>query len=238
MVKSREDVIAQFNEDVNMSVDELQQWLDDPKSTKAGTGVGIESGHKIIEILKKNPDKDPEKYDDEDIEHMRKVVSYSARHLAQEDKLKETKTKEELENTKSTISLRNWGHDPIKTLDENEGAANGEDTYKNAEPAEQGTVNGAKHDEKITANGEKKANKGVEPEQKEQTQASSKRKLGEGGVVPHSAFGVSYGVIDRLRISTMVGDFHASLFLAHIFLACAHVVLRPGALHLAVRLAD
>ncbi|KAH9830489.1 uncharacterized protein C8Q71DRAFT_786048 [Rhodofomes roseus] len=181
MVKSRDDVIAQFNEDVNMSVDELQQWLDDPKSTKAGTGVGIESGHKIIEILKKNPDKDPEKYDDEDIEHMRKVVSYSARHLAQEDKLKETKTKEELENTKSTISLRNWGHDPIKTLDENEGAANGEGTDKNAERAEQGRVNGAKHDEKITANGEKKANKGVELEQKEQTQASSKRKLGEGG---------------------------------------------------------
>lgn len=30
-------------------------------------------------------------------------TSYNARHLAQEDKLKETKTKEELENTKSTI---------------------------------------------------------------------------------------------------------------------------------------
>ncbi|EED80321.1 predicted protein, partial [Postia placenta Mad-698-R] len=76
MVKSREDVITRFHEQVNMSVDELQKWLDDPKSKKAGTGVGIESGHKIIEILKKNPDKDPEKYDEEDIEHMRKVVSY------------------------------------------------------------------------------------------------------------------------------------------------------------------
>ncbi|EED83738.1 predicted protein, partial [Postia placenta Mad-698-R] len=76
MVKSREDVITGFHEQVNMSVDELQKWLDDPKSRKAGTGVGIESGHKIIEILKKNPDKDPEKYDEEDIDHMRKVVSY------------------------------------------------------------------------------------------------------------------------------------------------------------------
>ncbi|KZT01164.1 uncharacterized protein LAESUDRAFT_731534 [Laetiporus sulphureus 93-53] len=64
MVKSKEDVIAQFNEHVNMTADELQEWLDDPKSEKAGTGVGIESGHKIIEILKKNPDKDPEKYDE------------------------------------------------------------------------------------------------------------------------------------------------------------------------------
>ncbi|GJE89692.1 hypothetical protein PsYK624_057980 [Phanerochaete sordida] len=118
MTKSKDDVVREFNLLTNMSVDELQQWLDDPKSKNAGTGVGIESGHKIVEILKKNPDKDPEKYDDEDIEHMRKVVSYDKRHMAQEDHLKETKTKEELGNTKSTISLKNWGHDPIKSLDE------------------------------------------------------------------------------------------------------------------------
>lgn len=64
MVKSREEVIAEFHEDVNMTAEELEKWLEDPKSTKAGTGVGIESGHKIIEILRKNPDKDPEKYDE------------------------------------------------------------------------------------------------------------------------------------------------------------------------------
>ncbi|KZT63950.1 hypothetical protein DAEQUDRAFT_699541 [Daedalea quercina L-15889] len=148
MVKSREDVIAGFNEHVNMTAEELQQWLDDPKSTKAGTGVGLESGHKIIEILKKNPDKDPEKYDDEDIEHMRKVVSYNARHLAQEDKLKETKTKEELENTKSTISLKNWGHDPIKTLDEDDDAASDEGVDKASKSGEQRNSDGAKHDDK------------------------------------------------------------------------------------------
>ena len=33
------------------------------------------SGRKIIEILKKNPEKDPEDYDEEDLGHMRKVVS-------------------------------------------------------------------------------------------------------------------------------------------------------------------
>ena len=64
MVKSREEVIAQFNEEVNMTVEELEAWLEDPKSKKAGTGVGIESGHKIVEILRKNPTKDPEKYDE------------------------------------------------------------------------------------------------------------------------------------------------------------------------------
>lgn len=64
MVKSREEVIAEFHEDVNMTAEELEKWLEDPKSTEAGTGVGIESGHKIIEILRKNPDKDPEKYDE------------------------------------------------------------------------------------------------------------------------------------------------------------------------------
>ena len=39
---------------------------------------------------------------------MSRVVSYCKRHLAQEGKLKETKTPEELEQTKSTRSLKNW----------------------------------------------------------------------------------------------------------------------------------
>lgn len=30
------------------------------------------SGRKIVEILKKNPNKDPDKYDEKDIEHMRR----------------------------------------------------------------------------------------------------------------------------------------------------------------------
>jgi hypothetical protein len=64
MVKSKEDTIAQFNEHVNMTAEELEAWLEDPTSQKAGTGVGLESAAKIIEILKKNPTKDPEKYDD------------------------------------------------------------------------------------------------------------------------------------------------------------------------------
>ncbi len=64
MVKSKEDTIAEFNEQVNMSVEELEEWLENPQSKKAGTGVGLERAAKIIEILKKNPTKDPEKYED------------------------------------------------------------------------------------------------------------------------------------------------------------------------------
>lgn len=63
-MSSDKEVIDQFNINTNMSVDELEKWLDNPQSKKAGTGVGIESGHKIVDILKKNPDKDPEKYDE------------------------------------------------------------------------------------------------------------------------------------------------------------------------------
>lgn len=51
---------------------------------------------------------DSSKYTDEDKEHMRKVVSYCKRHLAQEEHMKQEKTAEELEKTKSTRSLKNW----------------------------------------------------------------------------------------------------------------------------------
>lgn len=39
---------------------------------------------------------------------MRRVVSYCKRHLAQEEHMKDEKTPEELEKTKSTRSLKNW----------------------------------------------------------------------------------------------------------------------------------
>ena len=66
------------------------------------------SGRKIVEILKKNPKKDPKQYDDDDIDHMRRVVAYNKRHLAQEGKAKEDP------NSKSALSLKLWGHDPSK----------------------------------------------------------------------------------------------------------------------------
>lgn len=66
------------------------------------------SGRKIINILEKNPQKDPEAYDDDDVDHMRRVVAYCKRHLAQEDKAKRDP------ESRSARSLKNWGHDPAR----------------------------------------------------------------------------------------------------------------------------
>jgi hypothetical protein len=44
----------------------------------------------------------------EDIDHMRRVVAYCKRHLAQEEKAKKDT------NSKSYKSLKNWGHDALK----------------------------------------------------------------------------------------------------------------------------
>ncbi|KAL8716990.1 MAG: hypothetical protein Q9225_005726 [Loekoesia sp. 1 TL-2023] len=117
MVKDNDTVIQEFNELVNMSSSELEDWLKEEQSESSGWSkddgsgetVGHESGRKIINILDKNPSKDPDKYDEEDLQHMRKVVSYCKRHLAQEEKAKQNT------DSKSYKSLKNWGHDALKT---------------------------------------------------------------------------------------------------------------------------
>lgn len=94
-----------------------QDWLKSEESQSSGWSkddgsgetVGHDSGRNIIAIQEKNPSKDAGKYDDDDIAHMRKVVSYCKRHLAQEEKAKKNP------DSKSYKSLKNWGHDPLKT---------------------------------------------------------------------------------------------------------------------------
>ncbi|GAA6006627.1 DUF3140 domain-containing protein [Rhodotorula paludigena] len=125
--KSDDQVIKEFNEYVNMTADELREWLETEDSQSSGwskdnsgkvesgqESVGHESGRKIIDILERNPDKDPEQYTDEDLEHMRRVASYCKRHMAQEQHMVDEKEPEELEQTKSYRSLKNWGHDSLK----------------------------------------------------------------------------------------------------------------------------
>ncbi|GAA5916381.1 hypothetical protein JCM8208_003418 [Rhodotorula glutinis] len=125
--KSDEQVIEEFNEYVNMTPEELKEWLETEDSQSSGwskdnsgkvgegeESVGHESGRKIIDILERNPKKDPEEYTEEDLAHMRKVTSYCKRHLAQEGRMAEEKEPEELEQTKSYRSLKNWGHDALK----------------------------------------------------------------------------------------------------------------------------
>ncbi|RAK77867.1 DUF3140 domain-containing protein [Aspergillus fijiensis CBS 313.89] len=116
MVKSKDTVIDEFNELVNMTPNELRDWLQEEqsqssgwsKNSESGETIGHESGRKIVDILESNPSKDASKYSDEDIDHMRRVVSYCKRHLAQEETAKQNT------DSKSYRSLKNWGHDPLK----------------------------------------------------------------------------------------------------------------------------
>jgi len=109
MSKSDEQVVEEFDEAINMSRKELEEWLgtDESKEVgqKAGGGEskGHESGRRIVEIL----DKNNSDYTDDDIKHMRRVVSYIHRHQAQ-------KPKGDVENSNWRYSLMNWGHDPSK----------------------------------------------------------------------------------------------------------------------------
>ncbi|WP_238439365.1 DUF3140 domain-containing protein [Microbacterium sp. JZ31] len=100
---------AEFDEAVNMTASELEKWLrtDESKSVgqsdDGGESVGHESGRRIVELLRKK------KADltDDDEAHMRKVVGYVHRHLAQ-------RPDGDVEDTRWRYSLMNWGHDPLK----------------------------------------------------------------------------------------------------------------------------
>src|SRR5215217_5641099 len=97
MAKSYEQVAQEFDEAVNMSREELEEWLETDESK------GHESGRKIVEIL----GKDESDYTEEDIDHMRRVVSYVHRHQAQGPE-------GDIEDSNWRYSLMNWGHDPSK----------------------------------------------------------------------------------------------------------------------------
>jgi len=104
-------IAKDFAAAVNMSATELREWLATEQSRRVGwkgvdgqrsESVGHASGRRIAEIL----DKRPVNRTDEDYAHMRKVVGFVRRHLAQEP-----------ENTVTSrwrYSLMNWGHDPLK----------------------------------------------------------------------------------------------------------------------------
>jgi hypothetical protein len=107
----RNRIARDFAEVVNMSADELEGWLRTPKSKavgwkgidgKAAESVGHASGRRIVTILRSAPADLAEN----DYAHMRKVVGYVRRHLAQEPANPVT--------SKWRYSLMNWGHDPLK----------------------------------------------------------------------------------------------------------------------------
>ena len=110
MAKSDEQVMEEFGEAVNMSRKELEEWLETDESKDVGQkdggdeSKGHESGRRIVEILEKNEND----IDQDDIDHMRRVVSYVHRHQAQRPE------KENIEDSNWRYSLLNWGHDPLK----------------------------------------------------------------------------------------------------------------------------
>ncbi|AMY23361.1 hypothetical protein J2W54_000182 [Rhodococcus fascians] len=109
MADDDSDIKTEFDDLVNMTAKELDEFLgtDDSKDVgqkkDGGESTGHESGRRIVEILKtKKAD-----LSDDDYEHMRKVVGYCKRHLAQ-------RPDGDITDTKWRYSLMNWGHDPKK----------------------------------------------------------------------------------------------------------------------------
>ena len=105
----KQEILDEFNEAVNMSASEIKKWLKTEEShsvgqkDKKGKIKGRKSGKKIVKILQK----DKSDYQKKDFKHMKKVISYVHRHLAQ-------KPSGDIEETPWRYSLMNWGNDPMK----------------------------------------------------------------------------------------------------------------------------
>lgn len=102
--------VQAFREAVNMNRSTLARWLDTQRSKEVGQkrGGGESTGHaagrRIVEILAKGR---AANHTPAERAHMRKVVSYVKRHLAQ-------RPAGDVKDTAWRASLMNWGHDPLK----------------------------------------------------------------------------------------------------------------------------
>ncbi|MCU6453805.1 DUF3140 domain-containing protein [Sphingomonas sp. A2-49] len=114
MADDHAQIYDDFAEAVNMAPAELEHFLDTDDSRRvgwkgedgdgAGESVGHRSGRRIVAIRR------TKKVDlsDDDYAHMRKVVAYVRRHLAQGGPDKDKA------HSDWRYSLMNWGHDPLK----------------------------------------------------------------------------------------------------------------------------
>jgi len=107
----RNATAAAFTDVVNMTAKELETWLSTEQSHAVGwkgaegkrrESVGHASGRRIVAILRARRSD----LTDADYAHMRKVVGFVHRHLAQEPANTVT--------SRWRYSLMNWGHDPLK----------------------------------------------------------------------------------------------------------------------------
>ncbi|MGI5501779.1 DUF3140 domain-containing protein [Lentzea sp. CA-135723] len=104
----RQQTREEFGEAVNMTASSLEEWLASDESKQAGDkqsgeSTGHASGRRIVTLLRKRRDDLTEA----DFEHMRKVVGYVHRHLAQ-------RPGGDVEDTRWRYSLMNRGHDPLR----------------------------------------------------------------------------------------------------------------------------
>lgn len=110
----RRDIVSAFNDAVNMTPAAIEKFLDTDDSKRVGwkgedgngshESVGHASGRRIVELKQK---KQAELTED-DLAHMKKVVGYVNRHMAQGGPAKDK------EHSDWRYSLMNWGHDPLK----------------------------------------------------------------------------------------------------------------------------
>ena len=102
-------VRKKFSDAVNMTASELEDWLqrDESKAVgqkdDGGESTGHEMGRHIVDLLRTRKDD----LTDEDLERMRKVHGYVARHIEQ-------RPSGDVTDTPWRHSLMNWGHDPLK----------------------------------------------------------------------------------------------------------------------------
>ncbi|MGW6128496.1 DUF3140 domain-containing protein [Cellulomonas sp. NPDC055163] len=107
-----DDAVAEVWDDwqaaVTMTPAALERWLESEESGSVGDAVGDgestghRSGRRIVEILRTNKTE----LTADDAAHMRKVVGYVHRHLAQ-------RPDGDVTDTPWRWSLMNWGHDPL-----------------------------------------------------------------------------------------------------------------------------
>lgn len=108
----RDQIIDEFHEAVTMSADDLESWLETEESQSVGQrddggeSIGHASGRRIVELLRQDDDE----HSEDDLAHMRKVVGYVRRHLAQ-------RPSGDIEDSRWRYSLMNWGHDPMSPGD-------------------------------------------------------------------------------------------------------------------------
>ena len=105
-----DEIRRDFDAAVNMAPAEMERWLETDESKEVGwvrsgdiESIGHQSGRRIVEISRRKVSE----LTADDYDHMRKVVGYIHRHLAQ-------RPEGDISNTRWRYSLLNWGHDPLK----------------------------------------------------------------------------------------------------------------------------